>query len=240
VPPAPVCCGAPCCDGICCPATSRCCAGECVPLTQGCPCEVDADCGTSFCQGLFFNAFVCNNGQCQQLIDICNDFDPCTLDSCDVGNGGCVFSPLPNGTSCEINRICCNGLCAECCGTNIDNCNVLDPSRDLECIFCDDPNGTCESVALNTPCTVDGTGATGCCNGGLCVACPTQSLNSQSTTVETIEEEPPVEIIEEPVVSCLENLAACSANSECCSGCCLDSTGRCVRARLCEIMGDTA
>ena len=49
-------------------------------------------------------------GNCTNTPITCDDGNPCTTDSCDV-ELGCVYTAVPNGTSCGDGRECQQGAC---------------------------------------------------------------------------------------------------------------------------------
>jgi hypothetical protein len=54
----------------------------------------------------------CNpiTGECQNMPIVCNDGNPCTVDTCDP-EAGCVYTHVPNGTSCGDSSTCQQGVC---------------------------------------------------------------------------------------------------------------------------------
>lgn len=111
-----------------------CMAGHCAMVSaDGAPCEDGNACTTDE---------TCWKGVCvSENVLFCDDKNPCTLDTCDTGAGGCVTSALDGGSLCnDANPCTYNDTCSlgKCGGT---------PAQ------CEDGN----------PCTLDG-----CSNGGLC------------------------------------------------------------------------
>lgn len=83
----------------------------------------------------------CFNGSCMGLPRVCNDFNVCTVDSCEPSTGVCVFTPA-NGALCNDNNPCTtNDACTmgRCTGTPVTD--------GLQCVV---PRGA------------------GCCTAGMC------------------------------------------------------------------------
>jgi hypothetical protein len=90
----------------------------------------------------------------------CNDNNECTVDTCDVPNGSCVFTPVADDTSCSAG-ICCSGTCAPAtCSVDVD----CDDGNACTIDTCNSP-GTCDAHCGYSDITVcvDGDG---CCPAG--------------------------------------------------------------------------
>ena len=94
----------------------------------------------------------------------CDDNNECTGDTCDLGTGQCVFTPIANGMSCSLG-ICCGGICtAPTCTESGNECDDGESCTKDTCNFA----GTCDaccSYEVITQC-IDGDG---CCPEG-CVS----------------------------------------------------------------------
>jgi len=103
-------------------------------------CLTDADCPTNSCQ-----SFSCVSFQCV-AIELCDDNDDCTIDSCNSATGDCSYAPAEETTEClckfppptGLQEYCgigvpapfstsCNG------GTNYDSCNSKYPELGYVC-----------------------------------------------------------------------------------------------------------
>jgi hypothetical protein len=214
--------GKQCCSGVC---TNRQCAGDgtvCTPPTcqaLGYTCGSHPDgCGNILqcgeCISDACTTRTCVSGQCSATPVICDDGDPCTIDSCDP-DSGCVTTPLPEiGKSCPTGKLgicaagttqCVNGavVCvqnqqprAETCNGQDDNCNgVVDEGGDSLC----PPGFLCR-------------GALGCQR-----SCPNGARDGLETDVDCGGPACP---------PCGDN-QFCQQNSDCESGACV--AGRCCR-----------
>lgn len=96
-----------------CPTCQTCTGGVCVPIADGTVCDDGNACTqTAACQ-----AGVCVGSDpvaCNNLLRICHTSSNATCDP----TTGCVFTALPNGSTCE-DGVCCNGTCCSgCCGAD--------------------------------------------------------------------------------------------------------------------------
>jgi len=88
------------------------------------------NCGTcgTVCAGDACNTPVCSQGTCGTTAVVCNDNDLCTTDTCDVVQGGCVFTPIANcchdATECDDGDVCTTDTCEgnRCVHTAVANC----------------------------------------------------------------------------------------------------------------------
>jgi hypothetical protein len=80
---------------------ARCLAGvgACViePVPEGAPCDPGAGC---------FKDAICVDGVCEGSALDCDDENPCTEDSCDGDEGGCVHEPLEGDPPCDDGSLC--------------------------------------------------------------------------------------------------------------------------------------
>lgn len=80
--------------------TDTCYLGECqyVPVPNNCgpnntsPCDDGNACSSLDC---------CQDGECKGVMDACDDYNPCTTDSCDKSSGECIHMPVQDGTTCD-------------------------------------------------------------------------------------------------------------------------------------------
>lgn len=113
----------------------------------------------------------CLEGVCDPLVTLCDDADPCTIDSCSIDAGGCISLEdeeacgeergRPSGTPCGPDTPCEAGTCEE--GICVSTC--LDGTSCPEGSYCD-MNGDCMALfAMGMPCDEDAQCATGACEG---------------------------------------------------------------------------
>lgn len=116
----------------------------------------------------------CADGVCQvEVMMLCNDQSPCTLDYCDP-NQGCQTTPVPGACSdndvCTLEDTCGDGVCLS--GPSLD-CDDQNPCTTDSC----DPELGCEHVdnALDCDdedaCTLGEACADGSCVGGDAIVC---------------------------------------------------------------------
>ncbi|MFT5432576.1 MAG: hypothetical protein ACI9OJ_003276, partial [Myxococcota bacterium] len=131
---------------------------------QGCTSDADCpDLGVSACAPPR-----CQTGECVQTVIPCNDYDPCTADSCNLSTKACVFAPIAGCAGCTTNASCDDGdACTEdTCGTDsncefsaIDGCQPCSSNADCQlavpnaCItpVCNGTTSRCEFIELD-PC----------------------------------------------------------------------------------------
>lgn len=127
-----------------------------------------------------------NNAHCVGVQTICNDFNQCTYDSCNITNGQCDFygtpsEPCSDGIACTENDLCqmdnsCSGVPIICNDNNActsDSCSTTNGTCIFNPINCDDGDsctidtcfqGVCSHIKMTcddyNPCTFDY-----CCNG---------------------------------------------------------------------------
>ena len=193
-------------DGNFCTADDKCVAGVCVgPIPLSCddfnPCTDDScDPATGCTQenneapcedGMFCTVGEqCEGGLCAGSVPMtCDDFNPCTDDSCDESGDQCLFVPnsadCDDGNICTTDDACSNGECepggqVDC--SDGDNCTVdsCDPAGGCEhaMVDCDDGDpctaDSCNSMTAecvhtvkdcddSNPCTTDSCGGGGAC-----------------------------------------------------------------------------
>ena len=172
-----VCTGAPrdcsflsvgCLEGSCSETKGIC---ESLPLSTGTACDDGQKCTS----GDICIAGVCTGGAvagcCSEAAD-CDDGNPCTVDTCDAGSGGCSNDASAangigcnDGQYCTIGDTCAGGLCtgeARSCAAKDGPCTQG---------VCDDGVDACvaEAKVDGTPCDTDENGCTDdVCGGGLC------------------------------------------------------------------------
>jgi hypothetical protein len=186
------------------------CSSVYVPGCQ--PCSVDADCGDSnVCDG----NETCQAGVCVAgTALVCNDGNPCTIDSCNPMLG-CESDPLVNGATCSDGNVCngaetCQGgLCAAgtplaCGDSNPCTADTCDPI--LGCRSTQLPNG----ASCNDSSVCNGAET---CQGGTCTAgAPLACNDGDSCTIDACNS----------VTGCFSSLIsgcrACTADIQCTDG----------------------
>jgi hypothetical protein len=100
-------------------------------------------------------------------LTLCNDGNPCTIDSCAVG-GGCAHTTAADGTACYDGNLCVFSNSETCtagvCGNGVPDCGGA------ECVSsgCDATSGQCLPAPAGTPCSM------GACDGNYsCMAAVT-------------------------------------------------------------------
>ena len=194
---------------------------------------------------------VCQGGQCTGSgIQACNDFNPCTTDKCEPGQG-CVHSlnalPCDDSNACTKNDMCgagvCTGEAVSCDDSNLCTSDACDAQ--VGCKFspvsgpCDDgdPCTTGDSCQLgqcqagnplncedDNPCTEDG------CDGlGGCQNTPLDGVQCDDSNECTVND-----VCVNGVCSgegnpgcCLKDID-CDDGNQCTKDTCLLATGQCV------------
>ena len=84
---------------------------------------------------------VCSAGLCFPLAFVCEDYNPCTDDSCDPATGACTHTnntaPCSDGNACTVGDVCSNGTCQSGAPANCDDgkaCTVDSCDPILGCI----------------------------------------------------------------------------------------------------------
>jgi MYXO-CTERM domain-containing protein len=178
--------GNPCTTGDTCTSTGACAGSGTLSCDDGNPCTADS-CDPSVSGGCVYTNEVnkpcsdnnvctqndmCQAGSCKPgTAIVCNDNNPCTVDTCNA-NSGCVYTNQPTGTTCDDGNACstgdqcnANGVCA---GTGGLNCNDNNPCTKNTCSggicqYPNEPNGTaCDD---GNKCTVSDSCVGGQCTG---------------------------------------------------------------------------
>ncbi|MCB9738961.1 MAG: hypothetical protein H6747_06815 [Deltaproteobacteria bacterium] len=141
----------------------------CVPKTGACVQTALADgtlcAGNTLCTGVQ----ICASGACVTGEAVnCDDVNPCTVDSCEDKQGGCLHQAL-DGPSCEDGSACTTGdVCkaGACVGTTLP-CNDNEACTDDAC----DPAKGCVHLSVGVTDCDDGDPCTlgDACAGGVCV-----------------------------------------------------------------------
>ncbi|MEC8023128.1 MAG: hypothetical protein VX223_04290, partial [Myxococcota bacterium] len=164
------CIDAQCVDGTCVSSPVLCDDGDpctddvCDPVTEGClfvadpacsedPCMVGGDCPNP--GGVGCAAPMCLDGLCMLSLVTCDDFSPCTADSCNE-SGQCQFSLIEGCIDCADDSDCSDG---DACTTDTcseSNC-IFEPSD--ACVTCEQDSDCPQSnIACRFP----------SCDAGLC------------------------------------------------------------------------
>ncbi len=111
---------------------------------------------------------VCLAGACAAG-PTCDDADPCTIDTCDLDDGQCTFTPV----GCGVDETCEDGRCVRACAFDAD-CDDADACTTDTCVndLCSYAVPSCDDA---DPCTADA------CNpvDGSCSNVPVDCLDSQ-------------------------------------------------------------
>lgn len=160
--------GNPCDDGNACTVDDECEDGECESGSETLHCEDWTDCTDDICDPSVGCTYPLNGNPCCVLDNnLCNDNDPCTVDSCDVNTGACLYAPnqgaCSDGDLCTYSDICtggeCRGLPVNCDDKNpctLDLCN-----SSVGCIH-EALSGACND---NSVCTLNDWCVDGKCKG---------------------------------------------------------------------------
>ncbi|MCB9737641.1 MAG: hypothetical protein H6747_00060 [Deltaproteobacteria bacterium] len=113
---------------------------------------------------------VCNGTKCESKLVLCDDENPCTIDTCTQEAGGCVSLPDPNtATVCSDNNVCTDDACdgkGKCVGVE----KLCDDGNPCTQDSCDKLKG-CVTTDLEekTPCDDgDPCSSKTVCQGGIC------------------------------------------------------------------------
>ncbi|MEZ4265968.1 MAG: putative metal-binding motif-containing protein [Myxococcota bacterium] len=184
-------------DGPCSESVGVCVKGECVGVPVTCPANGDP-CKSNVCQpgsGCVvknLNGTPCDDGDpctsgdscaagvCKGKAGTCNDANPCTLDTCDPGNGKCSNTP-DNGATCTAAAGCDSvGICSgsTCVATAACDCaGDGDCDDGNECTVGVCKSGTCEYQDVagacddGDACTIDDECVSGVCTAALQLSC---------------------------------------------------------------------
>ncbi|MSP92830.1 MAG: hypothetical protein EXR79_13670 [Myxococcales bacterium] len=185
-----------CSDGSLCTLADKCshdgkCVGSAKLCDDGNPCTIDAcKATTGACQ--FDNATgdPCDDGNSCTLGDaclagvcaanqpkVCADGNPCTDDSCQKGNGACLFEPnqigCDDGSACTLGDVCSAGKCKAGAAKVCEDGNICTSDG------CDAKSGACSSPPIvdnvacedGVPCTQGDACAGGKCQPGPTIGC---------------------------------------------------------------------
>ena len=132
--------------------------------------------GTACEDGLFCTVGeTCNAGSCVGgLLNLCDDVDQCTVDSCDEAGNVCVNATAPmdgqpcdDGLYCNIGETCLGGVCQGGAANLCDDGNFCTQDS------CDEAGGACvnDAAAMDGTACEDGLFCTAgeACNTGACV-----------------------------------------------------------------------
>ncbi|MCK9420581.1 MAG: hypothetical protein M0R70_14510 [Nitrospirae bacterium] len=196
-----------------------------------------------------FAAFNANFNMMGVIICACDDGDPCTTDSCDLGTGSCVYTNAPDNTSCNdgdynectlgvcLSGICQPGLSLDCNDNNLCTTDNCDP--EMGCYYtaktCNDANGcttdSCDPATGNcvyannaNPCILDGVSCMqGACSGGNCALGATRRMcdDNNSCTDDSCDDATfhCVNTNKADLTSC-DDSNACTLNDLCTAGSC--------------------
>ncbi|MBM4353341.1 MAG: hypothetical protein FJ109_06010 [Deltaproteobacteria bacterium] len=145
----------------------------CLHLLNSAPCDDGSACTTGD---------LCKLGQCAGTATLsCNDFNPCTDDSCDPKTG-CVFKA--NSAQCNDGNLCTSGdLCQEgkCVSGEAVACDDANVCTTDAC----DPKTGCTFVHNTNPCS-DGSACTAAdaCQDGKCVPGPQITCNDGNSCTD--------------------------------------------------------
>ncbi len=173
--------GTSCDDGSACTSGDACLAGACTGAAATCDdgnaCTADTCDPVAGCQhppapsgGACDDADACTEGDvcdgsggCAGTAVMCNDDNPCTVDSC--GASGCEFAAQNDGTACDDGDSCTtdDACAAGTCGGSPLACDDGNPCTADSC-----QDGTCvyAPVVAGSPCDTGVPCTTGTCDGG--------------------------------------------------------------------------
>ena len=157
------------CEGVTCNDQNVCTRDSCNPLTGQCdsaPIEDGTDCDFEGLPGRCMGGTCGDAMLCKDVV--CDDENPCTLDSCNPLNGDCERSPVKDGSDCDADGlpgICTDGFCeaADLCA-NVA-CDDGNPCTDEAC---SPQTGACQVVSVADGSFCDYEGLPGICTGGVC------------------------------------------------------------------------
>lgn len=173
---------ASCDDNDTCTTTDACSEGSCVgsdPLS----CNDENECTDDSCDpagGCVYtdNTIACNDGDACTTTDVClagscsgtakdcDDGEPCTTDTCDLGvcENTATLGTCDDGDPCTEGDDCSSGVCAgtaiDCddgIDCTVDACNPDDGScdNDPDDLFCDNGNNLCDACDTELGCEID-------------------------------------------------------------------------------------
>jgi len=170
--------GTLCDDGLYCTVNDVCTSGMCGGEARDCSdvvaCTIDScDEGNDACVNTADDPY-CDNGlycdgfeTCDALLGCqagtpveCDDYNECTTDSCNEGEGSCEYMPVADDTACA-GGVCCGGTCmVPACLADVD-CNDGDACTEDICFS----PGTCSAFCDNEEISTCGDDD-GCCPAG--------------------------------------------------------------------------
>ena len=156
----------PCDDNDACTIGDQCIEGECISGQGVVTCNDFNDCTADECDAGAGCIYPLNgNPCCINDINICDDKDPCSIDTCNVDTGACIYLPndgeCTDKNACTENDVCSGGTCQ---GEPVD-CDDDNPCTDdfcLQAIGCvhNPVNAACDDGSV---CTLNDW-----CNEGVC------------------------------------------------------------------------
>jgi len=123
-------------------------------------CCIDSDCAdpANRCRVPYCNPV--NGGTCELFDRVCDDSDPCTVDSCNTTTGDCIYAPM----DCDDDDLCTDDSCHDgICSNDQKNCTDTDPCT---VDSCDPATGKCRHTPLD--CDDDDLCTDDSCHGGIC------------------------------------------------------------------------
>jgi hypothetical protein len=153
--------GTACDDGNPCTLGDACAGNVCQPSSSqtGIPCDDGNACTAGE---------TCQNAACSGPAVVCDDFSPCTTDSCDP-IVGCIYEPASLGAGCDDGNACTTStacLADGTCGGGVNTCDDGSVCTDDNCV-----SGACQNKpkTAGTPCDgASGCGALFCNAAGVC------------------------------------------------------------------------
>lgn len=163
----------------------------------------------------------CTDGSCQPgQPRVCNDFNVCTEDHCDLATGNCVTRPVggpcSDGNACTVDDTCVDGVCRPGAPPNCDDGNSCTTDGCATFAGCSHTiiTGTCDD---GNPCT---TGHT-CVNGTCRATDPVSCIDGNVCTID---------FCDRATGSCIHDAASgdCSDGDACTVDRCDPATGDCL------------
>lgn len=175
---------------------------------------------------------VCVNGTCVGTPIVCNDKNPCTVDTCQ--NNDCIFTPL-NGTVCDDGNACTvNDVCVPMNGTSMCMgvpmvCNDTNVCTTDVCI-----EGVCNYFNNTLPCD-DGSVCTQTdqCDDGICKGANLLDCNDlNDCTNDTCDAIMGCVSFNLTAIAC-DDLDPCTLNDTCINGECIGTPMNCTDDNVC-------
>jgi len=120
---------------------------------------------------------VCDGaGTCAGVGLVCDDDNPCTVDTCSLTTG-CEFTTVPDASSCEDGEVCTVGDTCQsgvCTAGPLDSCDDGDVCSDDTCVTgvgCSNTPNTGAACDDGDPCTSNDACSAGTCVGGGATVC---------------------------------------------------------------------